>query len=246
MATSVITHIDKGKGIALLDAPTPPTYTAPRPQNKGVTIQEPNAATTTTTTGTKRPFTRKNAQVGNFVRSILKPHSQQHGQYTLQVDAALNLNHLNTRLGAFIRNSQNYHIAGFSIHKWGASTPLYVEAQALLEGLHWCSTIKIPFESIESNSLQLVPRVNNHWKDNSALSSVVQLIRQSLSLFPNASMRHISRVFNSAAHKNARESLRHYDRIRILFRGLSFPPPLYNCSVSLCPSSLQLLQKNKK
>uniref|UniRef100_A0A803PV65 Uncharacterized protein n=1 Tax=Cannabis sativa TaxID=3483 RepID=A0A803PV65_CANSA len=46
MATSVITHTKKGKGIALSEAPHPPILVASRPLNRGTIIQEPSMAAT--------------------------------------------------------------------------------------------------------------------------------------------------------------------------------------------------------
>ncbi|KAF4355868.1 hypothetical protein G4B88_004282 [Cannabis sativa] len=65
----------------------------------------------------------------------------------------------------------------------GASTSLFVEAQALLEGIHWCLATRILLGSIEFDCQQLITRINNHWEENLVLSSVVQLIKKSLSSF---------------------------------------------------------------
>ncbi|KAF4401726.1 hypothetical protein G4B88_000774 [Cannabis sativa] len=109
---------------------------------------------------------------------------------------------------------RKWQMAGHSLSKWGASTSLFAEAQALLEGLHWCTAIKIPLASIESDCLQLIPKVKSSWKDDSALSSVIELIRKSLSQFPNASLYHISTIVNCVAQHHAREALRQ-DKDRI-------------------------------
>ncbi|KAF4349378.1 hypothetical protein G4B88_007868 [Cannabis sativa] len=57
----------------------------------------------------------------------------------------------------------------------GFSTPLFAEAQALLEALRWCSAINLPLNLIESDCSQLVSKVKNNWENNSALSSLVEL-----------------------------------------------------------------------
>ncbi|KAF4378405.1 hypothetical protein F8388_021599 [Cannabis sativa] len=62
---------------------------------------------------------------------------------------------------------------------------------------------------ITSDCQQLILKVNSKWSDNSALSSLVELIRQSLSLFPSTSLKHIPRTANIEAHVLAREALRH-------------------------------------
>uniref|UniRef100_A0A803Q1H3 Reverse transcriptase domain-containing protein n=1 Tax=Cannabis sativa TaxID=3483 RepID=A0A803Q1H3_CANSA len=83
MVTSVITHTDKGKGIAQPDDACPPTPTVPRLLTKGITIQELTiaATATTTTAGVKRPFTRQHAQVGSSDRSMLKHARATQGFY---------------------------------------------------------------------------------------------------------------------------------------------------------------------
>uniref|UniRef100_A0A803PCV2 Zinc knuckle CX2CX4HX4C domain-containing protein n=1 Tax=Cannabis sativa TaxID=3483 RepID=A0A803PCV2_CANSA len=70
MTTSIITHTDKGKGIDVtMPSPSPPQST----RSAGPVIQEPCPfASPISSPGTRRPFTRQSAQVGNSVRSILK------------------------------------------------------------------------------------------------------------------------------------------------------------------------------
>ncbi|KAF4403809.1 hypothetical protein G4B88_014265 [Cannabis sativa] len=109
---------------------------------------------------------------------------------TLKLSLKITAEHLLglNSLGATIKNCHNQAIADFSIPKLGASTPLFAEAQALLEGLN-CTNVR------------------SKWKDKSALSILVELIRESLSYFPNASLQHIPRTDNREAHQNARDAL---------------------------------------
>ncbi|KAF4392044.1 hypothetical protein F8388_004373 [Cannabis sativa] len=117
--------------------------------------------------------------------------------FSLYVDGALDSKSLKTGLGAAI----------ISIPKSGASTPIYVEVQALLEGLNWCMAIHLQPSLIVSDCYQLILKVKSSWKDNSALSSLVELVCQSLSYFHNVSLQHILRTDNKEAHQNAREAL---------------------------------------
>ncbi|KAF4357578.1 hypothetical protein G4B88_024108 [Cannabis sativa] len=95
-------------------------------------------------------------------------------------------------------------VAIISIPKSGASTPIYVEAQALVEGLNWYMAIHLQLSLIVSDCYQLILKVKSSWKDNSALSSLVELICQSLSYFHNVSL-HMTD--NREAHQNATEAL---------------------------------------
>uniref|UniRef100_A0A803PKB0 Reverse transcriptase domain-containing protein n=1 Tax=Cannabis sativa TaxID=3483 RepID=A0A803PKB0_CANSA len=67
MTTSTITHIAKGKGIALrISSP-------PRTRPIGLVINEPSTQSSpTSSVGTRKHFTRQSTQVGNSVRSMLK------------------------------------------------------------------------------------------------------------------------------------------------------------------------------
>ncbi|KAF4360226.1 hypothetical protein G4B88_003560 [Cannabis sativa] len=133
--------------------------------------------------------------------------SRQHPGFKLKVDATFNSKLLKFGFGASIVNGRNQRIAGLSSCTWGASTPIFAEAQALFTALEWCSTIRIPFSTIESDCLQLVSKIRSSWKDNSAFSSLVHQIRESLSFFPNATLQHIPRSQNQDAHLNARKAL---------------------------------------
>ncbi|KAF4368638.1 hypothetical protein G4B88_020034 [Cannabis sativa] len=61
---------------------------------------------------------------------------------------------------------------------------------------------------IFTDCLNLVSKVNGTWKDQSALSSLVSKIRQSISNFPDASLQHLPHHFNVQAHSLAKEAIR--------------------------------------
>ncbi|KAF4374440.1 hypothetical protein F8388_015991 [Cannabis sativa] len=109
-----------------------------------------------------------------------------------------------TSLGFVIKRGSNQVFASASIQKLGAPTPIFVEGQALLEGLSWCLSFQMQF----TDCLNLVLKVNGQWQDNSALSSLVSKIRQSFSNFSAASLHHLSRQFNTESHNSAKEALR--------------------------------------
>ncbi|KAF4357895.1 hypothetical protein G4B88_027779 [Cannabis sativa] len=84
-----------------------------------------------------------------------------------------------------------------------------IDLKGLKTGLSWCNNSHFQPSLITSDCQQLFLKVNSKWGDNSTLSSLVELIRQSLSLFPSASPKHILRTANIEAHVLAREALRH-------------------------------------
>uniref|UniRef100_A0A803Q8V4 Uncharacterized protein n=1 Tax=Cannabis sativa TaxID=3483 RepID=A0A803Q8V4_CANSA len=60
MVTSVISHYNKGKGIATLDCPSVRPPVIPRPPTRGIHIRDPNPTPVAPTVGVKRPFVRQN------------------------------------------------------------------------------------------------------------------------------------------------------------------------------------------
>ncbi|KAF4362630.1 hypothetical protein G4B88_026192 [Cannabis sativa] len=85
-----------------------------------------------------------------------------------------------------------------------ASTPIYAEAKALQATLSWCVVVHFPIEATELDCQVLVNKIKHKWKDRSSFSDLVQLVKNSLSLFPNVSLNHISRNDNVSAHNLAR------------------------------------------
>ncbi|KAF4378596.1 hypothetical protein G4B88_023136 [Cannabis sativa] len=98
-------------------------------------------------------------------------------------------------------------ISSASIQKSGAPSPIFVEAQALLKGLTWCQNSHFQPLLVLSDCLQLTNRINSKWQDNSALSSLVLMIRQSLCNLLTVSLKHTPRNENAEAHKCAKEAL---------------------------------------
>uniref|UniRef100_A0A803PK93 DUF4283 domain-containing protein n=1 Tax=Cannabis sativa TaxID=3483 RepID=A0A803PK93_CANSA len=70
MTTSVITHTDKGKGIVVTISSPPRSHCN---RSTSLVINEPRSVPSPVlSSGTRRPFTRQTAQVGDSVRSMLK------------------------------------------------------------------------------------------------------------------------------------------------------------------------------
>uniref|UniRef100_A0A803PUD3 Zinc knuckle CX2CX4HX4C domain-containing protein n=1 Tax=Cannabis sativa TaxID=3483 RepID=A0A803PUD3_CANSA len=73
MTTSVITHTDKGKGIAIPESQSPHPIVSSTTRNKSLTIREPTTTPITAIiSGSKCPITRQTAQIGGSVESMLK------------------------------------------------------------------------------------------------------------------------------------------------------------------------------
>ncbi|KAF4388225.1 hypothetical protein F8388_021055 [Cannabis sativa] len=94
------------------------------------------------------------------------------------------------------------------IFKPGASSPIFAEAQALYEGLHWCFSSNLQPRFVFSDCINLVSKVNGNWHDYSPLSSLVHQIRTFLSRFPEATLLHVPRQHNDKAHSLAKLALR--------------------------------------
>ncbi|KAF4366575.1 hypothetical protein F8388_004239 [Cannabis sativa] len=126
----------------------------------------------------------------------------------LFVDAALSFNTPATGLGMVFMQGMSHIQHSARIHKPGASSPLFAEAQALAEGLQWCLSSNLAPAYIFSDCLNLVSKVNGNWHDHSPLSTLVHKIRTFLSRFPEASLLHVSRQHNDKAHSLAKQALR--------------------------------------
>ncbi|KAF4357441.1 hypothetical protein F8388_011179 [Cannabis sativa] len=202
ITTSVITHTDKGKGIA---EPTSIHPSPPRTGPPGNVIYEPVSLTSPTSSpGPRRSSTRQSNQDYREAQHIHSPdpttstpqqlrHPELIQQDTpaLFVDAALDQDRGVTGIGCVLKIGLHQVIATTNSHKPGAPPPIFAEAQALAHGC-----------------LNLVSKVNGNWQDNSTLALIVKQIRQSFSNFPDASLVHLPREFNTTTHFLAREAIR--------------------------------------
>ncbi|KAF4356523.1 hypothetical protein G4B88_001071 [Cannabis sativa] len=93
----------------------------------------------------------------------------------------------------FQEDSPSLFIDAVLDHKNDASTPIFAEGQALLQGLLWCIDSQLQPKFIFSDCLNLVSKVNGDWQDLSALSGLVSRIRLLFSNFPEASLQYFPR-----------------------------------------------------
>ncbi|KAF4377104.1 hypothetical protein F8388_017508 [Cannabis sativa] len=280
MTTSVITHTDKGKGIAVPTSIHPPP---PSTRPPGHVIYEPVSLTSPASSpGAKRSFTRQSTQAwslwsnpDSLLYSLLKSRYFKHSDFlsapkgynssftwrsilwghhllkqglvwrifsgrtiplsapnwipgisshtilhpidphlsfqdtpALFVDAALDQDRGVTGIGCVLKIGPDEVIASTNSQKPGAPLPIFAEAQALSHGLSWCISLQQQPRIIFTDCLNLVSKVNGKWQDNSALSLIVNQIRQSFSNFLDASLVHLPREFNTTAHFLAREAIR--------------------------------------
>ncbi|XP_060965141.1 uncharacterized protein LOC133034132 [Cannabis sativa] len=117
-----------------------------------------------------------------------------HNCYQPNTDAALCAERSKLGFGAVIKDWKGNLVANLAIPAAGIFQPTLAEALALKAGLIWCQHIKIPLVLVETDSKLLVDRVLDRKGDLSALSDMVEDIRNSLSLFPNVILRHTRRV----------------------------------------------------
>uniref|UniRef100_A0A803PK91 Reverse transcriptase zinc-binding domain-containing protein n=1 Tax=Cannabis sativa TaxID=3483 RepID=A0A803PK91_CANSA len=122
----------------------------------------------------------------------------------LSVAAALDHDNCVTGLGFVFKIGLHRVVTSTKIHKPGASTPIFAESQAHLDGIAWCLSSQLKLEFMFTDCLNLVSKVNGHWKDQSTLSSLVLKIRHSFSNFPDASLKYFPRQFNANAHSLAK------------------------------------------
>ncbi|KAF4367771.1 hypothetical protein G4B88_011072 [Cannabis sativa] len=163
-------------------------------------------------------------ELDNFEELLIKPilevsHHQSYNSQSsipciiqedtpaLYVDAALDQDNCVTGLGFVFKIGPHRVVASAKIHKPGSFTPIFAEGQALLEGISWCLSSQLRPEFIFTDCRNLVSKVNGHWKDQSALSSLVSKIRYS-SNFPDVSLKYLPRQFNANAHSLAKEAIR--------------------------------------
>ncbi|KAF4374234.1 hypothetical protein G4B88_027460 [Cannabis sativa] len=83
-----------------------------------------------------------------------------------------------------------------------------IEGQALMQGISWCIASQLKPDFIFSDCQNLVSKVNGVWKDHSALSGLVFQIRLLFSNFPDDSLLHLIRQFNTTTHSLAKEAFR--------------------------------------
>ena len=89
----------------------------------------------------------------------------------------------------------------------GGLSPYQAEALALLMGLNWADSIGLQVKAIFSDSLALVMALQNSSIVNNELGVIFSDIKVLLSNLSGASLSHVSRKFNVAAHRLAKHAL---------------------------------------
>ncbi|KAF4350969.1 hypothetical protein F8388_021676 [Cannabis sativa] len=126
----------------------------------------------------------------------------------LYVDAALDHNNGLTGIGFTFKIGHHEIVASENRLLLGASTPIFAEGQALLEGISWCIESQLQPAFIFSDCLNLVSKVNGDWQDYSALSGLVSQFRLFFSNFLEASLKYLPRQFNIDAHCLAKDAIK--------------------------------------
>lgn len=89
----------------------------------------------------------------------------------------------------------------------GGLLPYQDEAMTLLMGLNWAGSIGLQVNAIFSDSLSLVKALQNSVVSNNELGVFFSDIKVLLSNLHGASLSHVSRKFNVAAHRLAKHAL---------------------------------------
>ncbi|KAF4353303.1 hypothetical protein G4B88_003393 [Cannabis sativa] len=127
---------------------------------------------------------------------------------TLFVDAALDHNKGLTGIGFALQIGPRRIITSQNHLLPGASTHIFTEGQALLQGISWCIASHLKPDFMFFDCQNLVSKVNGVWKDNSGLSGLVSQIRLLFSNFPDASLLHLPGQYNTMTHSLVKEALR--------------------------------------
>ncbi|KAF4401550.1 hypothetical protein G4B88_001744 [Cannabis sativa] len=143
-----------------------------------------------------------------LVVNRVQSQDSQEDSPSLFVNAALDHKHGLTGIGFTFNIGHHRIVASQNRLMTGASTPIFAEGQALLQGISWCINSQLQPKFIFSDCLNLVTKVNSDWQDLSALSGLVSRIRLLFSNFPEASLKYLPRQFNADAYCLAKEAIR--------------------------------------
>ncbi|KAF4391489.1 hypothetical protein F8388_008893 [Cannabis sativa] len=158
MTTSVITHIDQGKGIAMIESCPPRTsfQHCHRSTASSLMNHEYKEAQKIHNAAISASNSRQQSSSSiSTTTGIIQDYSP-----ALYVVAALDQDNCITGFGFVFKIGLNQIVASAMAHKPGASTPIFAEGQALLEGISWCVSSQLKPDLIFTHCLNLVSKVN--------------------------------------------------------------------------------------
>ncbi|KAM6580851.1 hypothetical protein CsatA_004625 [Cannabis sativa] len=130
------------------------------------------------------------------------------GSYKLNVDASLDVNSNTIGIGAIVRDTTGNVLGCLCRSLFGNFTVILAEAVALMVALDWSLTLGLPLHVVESDCLALVSTLPKRFSLCNELGSLLDDIASLLSSFPEASLIHVRRTANKAAHELAVHALR--------------------------------------
>ncbi|XP_060962447.1 uncharacterized protein LOC133032499 [Cannabis sativa] len=147
------------------------------------------------------------------------------GQFKLNVDASIDKHTNSIGIGAIIRNTTGGVVACLLKSLFGTFAAMEAEAVALMVALDWTLTIGLPISSFETDCLALISAFSRRASFCNEFGSILDDIASLLSNFPEASLIHVRRSANMAAHELAVRALRVDGELVWMD---DFPPFLYD------------------
>ena len=126
---------------------------------------------------------------------------------TLYVDATVSLTSQKIGIGAVLFTPSKRVQAQLSKPLEGSLSALHAEALALIVGLQWAQYIGLSIKVISSDSLTLVQALNNNTSYNNEVGILLTDIKMLLTNCPEATISHVGRKYNFAAHHLAKHAL---------------------------------------
>ncbi|BFG24726.1 hypothetical protein CerSpe_110000 [Prunus speciosa] len=147
--------------------------------------------------------------VPHIQRSIRPPKWQPppDGWFKINVDGALNCALGLGGVGVVIRDSRGNFVSACIKRFTSVFQADHIELLAVCEGLRLGSSLGLSWLALECDSLNTVQAILSRNPDSSFLCHLFEDARTLLSQLPEATLSHVSRLCNGAAHRLARFSL---------------------------------------
>uniref|UniRef100_A0A803PDX1 Uncharacterized protein n=2 Tax=Cannabis sativa TaxID=3483 RepID=A0A803PDX1_CANSA len=129
------------------------------------------------------------------------------GAYKLNVDASLDVNSNTIGIGTIVRDTTGNVLGCLCKSLFGTFPVILAEVVALMVALDWSFTLGLPLHVVESDCLALVLALPKRFSLCDELSSLLDDIASLLSIFLEASLIHVRRTPNKAAHESAVHAL---------------------------------------